>query len=126
MQTAIDETDRRREKQTLFNQQHHITPTSVMKPVADVMEGARGAVVEAAGRGSKRGRGAVPVAVPKNLADLSREVKKLEDRMYAAARNLEFELAASLRDQLDSLRQLELEMATPREVPREKRSNSTP
>ncbi len=126
MQTAIDETDRRREKQTLFNQQHHITPTSVMKPIADVMEGARGAVVEAAGRGSKRSRGAAPVAVPKNLADLGREVKKLEDRMYTAARNLEFELAASLRDQLDGLRQLELEWATPRETSRESRSNSKP
>jgi excinuclease ABC subunit B len=124
MQQAIDETDRRRDKQTLFNQLHHITPMSVVKPVDDVMEGARGAVVEAAG-GNKRGRGIVPVAVPKNLADLGREVKKLEERMYAAARNLEFELAAALRDQLDSLRQLELEVAGPRSERPETRVKST-
>jgi excinuclease ABC subunit B len=125
MQQAIDETDRRREKQTLFNAQHNITPRSVLKPVDDVMEGARGAAVEAAAN-TKRGRGAAPVAVPRNLADLGREVKKLEERMYAAARNLEFELAASLRDQLDSLRQLELELAGPRAERPEMRSNSKP
>jgi excinuclease ABC subunit B len=124
MQQAMNETERRREKQTLFNHLHNITPMSVIKPVDDVMEGARGSVVEAAG-GSKRGRGAVPVAVPKNLADLGREVKKLEERMYAAARNLEFELAATLRDQLDSLRQLELELAGPRNEKPETRAKST-
>jgi excinuclease ABC subunit B len=47
------------------------------------------------------------VVVPKNLADLNREIKRLEEKMYAAARNLEFEQAAAYRDQVDGLRQLE-------------------
>jgi excinuclease ABC subunit B len=112
MQRAMDETARRRAKQLTFNQQHHITPRSVVKPVADVMEGARADPRAAGGRGGKgRGKGAAPVVVPKNLADLNREVQRLEERMYAAARNLEFEQAAAYRDQVDALRQLELELA---------------
>jgi excinuclease ABC subunit B len=122
MRRAMDEIDRRRVKQIAFNTQHGITPTSIVKPVADVMEGARGSS-PGAGRGGKKQRGApAPVAVPKNLADLGREIKRLEDRMYAAARNLEFEQAAALRDQVDSLRQLELELAGPRSEPELPRS----
>jgi excinuclease ABC subunit B len=128
MQQAMDETSRRRAHQEEFNTQHHITPMSVLKPVADVMEGARSNAAKAAAGagGAQRGRGAAPVAVPRNLADLGREVKKLEERMYAAARNLEFELAASLRDQLDSLRQLELELAGPRDAQPDIRYRSQP
>jgi excinuclease ABC subunit B len=110
MRRAIEEIDRRRAKQIAFNELHGIVPASVVKPVADIMEGARSTPGAGRGRG-KRGKGAAPVVVPKNLADLGREIRKLEERMYAAARNLEFEQAASLRDQVDSLRQLELELA---------------
>ena len=108
MQRALDETERRRARQIIFNEQHGIVPRSVSKPVADIMEGARSA--PGGPRGSGRGRKPVPVAVPKNLADLGREIRKLEERMYAHARNLEFEQAAALRDQVDGLRQLELEL----------------
>ncbi len=109
MQRALDETARRRERQTAFNEQHGIVPRSVSKPVADIMEGAR-STPGGQTRGQGKGRKGVPVAVPKNLADLGREIRKLEERMYAHARNLEFEQAAALRDQVDGLRQLELEL----------------
>ena len=105
---------RRRERQRAFNLQHGIEPKSIVKPVADVMEGARATPANAA-----RGRGAgrpVPVAVPRTLAEAGREIKRLEDLMYRHARNLEFEQAAAIRDQIDELRRLELDMgavATP-------------
>jgi len=123
MRRAMEEIERRRVKQIAFNTEHGITPTSIVKPVADIMEGARGATPGSGRGGGKKQRSApAPVAVPKNLADLSREIKRLEERMYAAARNLEFEQAAALRDQVDSLQQLELELAGPRSEPDQPRS----
>jgi excinuclease ABC subunit B len=115
MRRAMDETARRRAKQIIYNTEHGIVPVGIVKDVADIMEGARTTPGSAAaGRGKgRKSRAAAPVAVPKNLADLGREIRRLEERMYAAARNLEFEQAAALRDQLDSLRQLELEVAEP-------------
>jgi excinuclease ABC subunit B len=115
MRRAMDETARRRAKQVIYNTAHGITPTSIVKAVADIMEGARaipGTGIDGK-RSGRKTRGAVPVMVPKNLADLGREIRRIEERMYAAARNLEFEQAASLRDQLDGLRQLELELGDP-------------
>ncbi len=113
MQRAMAETERRRQKQLEYNRVHGITPRSIVKPVLDIMEGAR---VGAAGsaRGASRGRGgkaapAEPVRL-KSAADIARELKRLETEMYRRARNLEFEQAALLRDQLDQLRKLELEV----------------
>jgi excinuclease UvrABC nuclease subunit len=58
------------------------------------------------------------VAVPRNLAEAEREIRRLEEQMYAHARNLEFEQAAAVRDQIDVLRKLELELgAVPLAVP---------
>ncbi len=107
MQKAISETERRRARQIDYNREHGIEPRSVSKPVADIMEGARPSGAAPTGRGSRRPSA---VAVPKNLADLGREIKKLEAQMYTHARNLEFEQAAALRDRIDGLRRLELEM----------------
>jgi excinuclease ABC subunit B len=115
MERAIAETDRRRAKQVEFNLAHGVTPQSIVKPVADIMEGARVASA-ASGRGERKGREGKAVALdPAKLhtaSDIARELKRLETEMYRRARNLEFEQAALLRDQLDQLRKLELEVTT--------------
>jgi excinuclease ABC subunit B len=110
IQRAIAETDRRRDRQIVYNAAHGITPRSIVKPVVDVMEGAR-ARVEKPTPGGRRAA-AEPVRY-KNVADLHRGIKQLETRMYTHARNLEFEQAAALRDQIDALRALELDLAEP-------------
>jgi excinuclease ABC subunit B len=116
MQRAMDEVDRRREKQIAFNLEHGITPMSIVKPVSDIMEGARLSVTKADKRGknSKGGGVSAPVDIRtlKNAADIARELKRLETEMYRHARNLEFEKAALVRDQLDEIKKLELEVTT--------------
>ena len=115
MQRAIAETDRRRQKQVEYNLAHGVTPRSIVKPVADIMEGARVAGA-ASGRGERKGRegkgAALDVGKLRTSGDIARELKRLEAEMYRRARNLEFEQAALLRDQLDQLRKLELEVTT--------------
>ncbi len=114
MQRAIAEIERRRAKQAEFNLQHGITPRSIVKPVADIMEGARiGSAARPSGRRARgEGRsGSVDTHRLRTSADIAREAKRLEADMYRHARNLEFEQAAMLRDQLEQLRQLELELA---------------
>jgi excinuclease ABC B subunit len=113
MERAIAEIDRRRAKQVEFNVEHGITPRSIIKPVTDIMEGARTA---GAGRPGRRARGegkSSPIDTRKlrTSADIARELKRLETDMYRHARNLEFEQAALLRDQVEQLRQLELDLA---------------
>jgi excinuclease ABC subunit B len=94
-----------------------VTPQSIVKPVADIMEGARLSSA-ASGRGERKGKGreggpaALDPAKLRNSGDIARELKRLETEMYRRARNLEFEQAALLRDQLDQLRRLELEVTT--------------
>ncbi|WP_210395025.1 excinuclease ABC subunit UvrB [Motiliproteus sediminis] len=107
MQRAIDETDRRRDKQLAFNQANGITPKGVTKSVADIMEGAR-VPGKKAGRGARKVAESSPVyqTDPAALSakELSREINRLEDQMYQAAKNLEFEKAAQYRDQLQALK----------------------
>jgi excinuclease ABC subunit B len=118
MQRAMAETGRRREKQLEYNAAHGITPRSIVKPVVDVMEGARTRVQKVAVGAGRRGAAAPSEPVKyKNLADLRRAIAQLTQRMYAHARNLEFEQAAALRDQLDALRKLELDLAEAPEGP---------
>ncbi|MDX2457016.1 MAG: excinuclease ABC subunit UvrB [Gammaproteobacteria bacterium] len=96
---AIDETTRRREKQQAFNEAHGITPTGVKKAVTDILEGALGP-----GRSSTRGYSRVAEEVVNygrmTPAQLAKQVGKLEELMYKHARDLEFEEAARLRDQI--------------------------
>jgi excinuclease ABC subunit B len=114
MQRAMSETDRRRAKQVEYNTLHGITPRSIIKPVADVMEGARsgGRRAAASARRSRGGKDA-PTDFRKlrTSADIARELKRMEADMYRHARNLEFEQAALMRDQIDELRKLELELS---------------
>ncbi len=128
MRRALDETERRRQKQIEFNTLHGITPRGITKSVADVMEGARGdgiAERPIPGSGRKRGRpgattqraaAAADVAgggAGENVIDLrpeqiARRIKQLEAEMFRKARNLEFEAAARLRDEIEQLKRAEL------------------
>jgi excinuclease ABC subunit B len=101
IQRAIAETDRRRTKQIEFNAQHGITPRSIVKAVGDVMEGARSVQ-----DGSSRGSGADYSLLPPEQA--VKRIKKMEAEMMKLARNLEFEQAARLRDEIQKLRQVAL------------------
>jgi excinuclease ABC subunit B len=101
IERAIAETDRRRGKQIEFNVQHGITPRTIVKAVGDVMEGAR-AVNESHGKDA----GVDYALLPPEQA--VKRIKKLEAEMMKLARNLEFEQAARLRDEIQKLRQAAL------------------
>ena len=107
MQRAIEETDRRRAVQVAYNAEHGIVPRGVVKGVADVMDTGGGAE-RGKGRGRGRGRDAREAArdaLPRlSPAEGAKRMKRIEKDMYDAARNLEFERAAQLRDELDALR----------------------
>jgi excinuclease ABC subunit B len=97
IERAVAETDRRRNKQIEFNAAHGITPRTIVKAVADVMEGAR-SVQERERLGSDD---EAPALAPEQAL---KRIKKLEADMMKLARNLEFEQAARLRDQIQKLR----------------------
>jgi excinuclease ABC subunit B len=96
IERAIAETDRRRGKQIEFNAQHGITPRSIVKAVGDVMEGARSVQEREAAAGTDYG------SLPPE--QVLKRIKKLEADMMKLARNLEFEQAARLRDEIQKLR----------------------
>jgi excinuclease ABC subunit B len=98
IERAIAETDRRRTKQIEFNVTHGITPKTIVKAVADVMEGAR--AVE-----GREGLGGADVAALAPEQAVKR-IKKLEAEMTKLARNLEFEQAARVRDEIQKLRHM--------------------
>ncbi len=106
MQRAIDETERRREKQLEHNRVNNIVPIGITREVTDIMEGARG--VPARGK-----RGAARVAEKKgryrsgllSQEALEKEIINLEKQMFVEAKNLAFEEAAKLRDRIEELRQ---------------------
>ncbi len=109
MQRAMDETERRREKQIAFNAEHHITPKGVEKSVADIMEGARRMPTKARAKGRKVAEDSLSYSADlQNLspAALARKLETLEKQMHEHAKNLEFEEAAALRDQVAELKQL--------------------
>ncbi|KFN47883.1 excinuclease ABC subunit UvrB [Arenimonas metalli] len=105
MKAAIDETDRRRQRQVEYNLEHGITPTSIRRAVMDVMEGARSEPEEARGRG--KGRKVAEAGTDYALLDpaqLAARLKQLEARMHKHAQDLEFEEAARVRDEIHRLR----------------------
>jgi excinuclease ABC subunit B len=103
MQRAMDETDRRREKQTAYNLEHGIVPTQMYKAVTDIMDVGDGGddgkvklrkVAESSGRYKSM-----------NTTQLMQKISELEKQMFKFAKELEFEKAANLRDEIEMYRQ---------------------
>jgi excinuclease ABC subunit B len=115
MRQAISETTRRRKKQLEFNAEHGIDPTSIRKKVVDILEMVRARELDddempRRGRGRGRGKGRVPQrSAVFDLAgvapdELGRLVQTLQDEMHEAAKDLRFEEAARLRDEIADLK----------------------
>ncbi len=100
MRRAIDETERRRAKQIAFNAEHGITPRSVVKQVRDLIDGVYSEKASKAAAQQDMQRSWAEAMSEK---DLAKEIKRLEKSMLEHAKNLEFEQAARVRDQLAAL-----------------------
>ncbi len=100
MQRAIDETNRRRERQLAYNEKHGIKPETIIKKVADIMEAGYPSP-QASKRKVADGKSKYEVMSPEQLL---KKAAKLEKQMLKAARDLEFEQAAKLRDEIRLLR----------------------
>ncbi|WP_341708768.1 excinuclease ABC subunit UvrB [Halopseudomonas sp.] len=105
MERAIGETERRREKQLTFNKEHGIIPRGVTKSVADILEGA---VVPGSRSGRRRQQKVAEegagYSAPRTPGEITKRIAELEEKMFQHARDLEFESAAQLRDQIQKLR----------------------
>lgn len=103
MRRAIDETERRRAKQIAYNQEHGITPKTIKKAIADIMEGARPGAPMPAKQYAKVAEEEAEYAAmsPKQMA---KRIQELEKQMYQHAKDLEFEDAARVRDQIKALK----------------------
>ncbi len=107
MKRAIDETERRREKQIAHNVKHGITPIGITKNIADILESS---TVPGAGGRSARNKAMaiaerqVKYKVEVNPKDIWKTIELLEKQMYQAAKDLEFEVAAKLRDEIEKLK----------------------
>ncbi|MEN8261175.1 MAG: excinuclease ABC subunit UvrB [Pseudomonadota bacterium] len=106
MRQAIDETERRRAKQTSYNEAHGIRPRTITKSVTDILEvaipGAGGAY--ASGKAAKVAERGGKYRVTSTV-DAGKLIKELEERMYKHARELEFEEAARVRDEIQKLQE---------------------
>jgi len=102
MRRAMDETGRRRHKQQAHNEAHGITPLGVVKRIKDIIEGTYDMESE---RKSLKAAQAQAKYLAMSEKEVSKEIKRLEKDMLQAAKNLEFERAAELRDQLKKLRE---------------------
>ena len=104
MQRAIDETERRRSKQIAFNKEHGLTPRGIRKNVADIMEGAR---IPGTKIGAKRKVAESPATYSTKIKESMSPWEKidlLEKEMFTAAKDLEFEKAAQIRDVITKLK----------------------
>jgi len=106
IERALEETGRRRSKQEAFNAEHGISPQTIRKQVADIMEGARSA--PGRGRGRRRVAEDHPEWEGMSEDELLRKANRLEQQMYRHARDLEFEEAAKLRDEIERIRRVGL------------------
>jgi len=123
MQRAIDETNRRRDKQVAYNTEHGIDPTPLRKRIADILDqlvredADTEKLIGGAGRQQSRGKAPVPGLSSRARAggegaakggearsDLVALISELTDQMHAAAAELQFELAARIRDEIRDLK----------------------
>ncbi|HJL71347.1 MAG TPA: excinuclease ABC subunit UvrB, partial [Candidatus Poseidoniia archaeon] len=102
MHRAIKETNRRRKRQIQFNKDHKITPKTIIKNVRDVMDGAR---FKATKERLKIPKSIQETFDPKHPEKLSKTIEELEIKMFEAAKNLEFEEAAKLRDEITLIKE---------------------
>ena len=107
MQRAMGETERRRAAQIKHNEKHGIIPRGIIKSVADIMEGAAGIP----GKGSRkvaesRGKYHVDESELHTESDVWKQIAVLEDKMFESAKNLEFEEAANIRDEVTHLKRM--------------------
>jgi excinuclease ABC subunit B len=109
MQRALAETGRRREKQIAFNAEHGITPRGVEKAIMDIMEGAHPGAPDTAGHYAQVAEERLPYA-RLSPAEAGRRIKRLEQEMHRHARDLEFEEAARLRDEIRRIERLVMEL----------------
>ena len=111
MASAMDETNRRREKQSQYNELHGISPETIEKEVKDIIDGVqwRGARKGSRGRKHSATNDFSVDAVEIDLQDsnqVSKELRRLERTMNQFAANLEFEQAAKVRDQIKELKEI--------------------
>lgn len=106
MQRALDETQRRRDKQEAHNKAHGITPKGIKKKISDIMEGAHGSTGRNSGRLKKVAEKSADYDVQslQKGEDIWKIIENLEEKMFQCAKDLEFEQAAALRDQIQKLK----------------------
>ncbi|HEH9438320.1 TPA: excinuclease ABC subunit UvrB [Aeromonas sobria] len=104
MRVAIEETDRRRAVQHEHNLKHGITPKGLNKSVGDVMDIGSSRTAGKAGRGARKAAEPQGEYHARSVSDIAKEIKRMEEQMFQHARDLEFEQAAALRDQIQRLR----------------------
>ena len=107
MKAAIDETYRRREIQVAHNEAHGITPRGIVKQVHDITERVRAAAEDKSFYDARPTAGPSGIIADMPRDELARMIKDLESQMKTAAKNLEFEKAALLRDQIVELRRVQ-------------------
>ncbi|MFM7968700.1 excinuclease ABC subunit UvrB [Aeromonas sp. A-5] len=104
MKVAIEETERRRALQHAHNLEHGITPTGLNKSVGDVMDMGGSRTAGKPGRGSRKAAEPQGEYHARSASEIAKEIKRMEEQMFQHARDLEFEQAAAMRDQIQRLR----------------------
>ncbi|MGN5163261.1 excinuclease ABC subunit UvrB [Aeromonas dhakensis] len=104
MKVAIEETERRRALQHAHNLEHGITPKGLNKAIGDVMDMGGSRTASKAGKGSRKAAEPQGEYHARSASEIAKEIKRMEEQMFQHARDLEFEQAAALRDQIQRLR----------------------
>ncbi|MFM5843721.1 excinuclease ABC subunit UvrB [Aeromonas sanarellii] len=104
MQVAIEETERRRALQHAHNLEHGIVPKGLNKSIGDVMDMGGSRTAGKAGRSSRKAAEPQGEYHARSASEIAKEIKRMEEQMFQHARDLEFEQAAALRDQIQRLR----------------------